>query len=291
MSRHGIIRILTAALATALLVCSCDLLNGVLHNGDRKVARVGRSYLYESDVVPLVPKGFSPADSSAMAEQYVKSWAVGKLMEQRAYEMLGSSERDVSQEVEEFRQRLLSYRYEKHYVEEHLDTVVTAEAAQEYYEKHPQNYKFPYTIIRARAIRISPKSPYYDAIKESYAVTSESGTAALEEMCAEADRYVDFGKQWVEVSALSRELGVEQASLEREIASKKAWETKIDGANWLICILDRAPSGSVTPIDYNLEDIKEAIISKRKQELLDSLEQELLEEALVNNKFKIFDNE
>lgn len=282
---------MTAVLATALLVCSCDLLNGVLHNGDRKVAKVGRNYLYESDVAPLLPKGISSVDSSAMVEQYVRSWAVGKLMEQRAQDSLASSERDVSREVNEFRQRLISYRYEKHYIEENLDTVVTPEAALEYYESHPQNYKYPYTIIRARAIRISPKSPYYDAIKESYTVTGESETAALEEMCAEADRYVDFGKQWVELSALSAELGLDKAELEREIASRRSWETKIDGSNWLICILGRFPAGSVTPLEYNIEEVREAIISKRKQELLNSLEQELLEEALVNNKFKIFDNE
>lgn len=60
-----------------LLLCislsSCRLYDS-LFKGD-VVARVGKDVLYSSDIESLGIRGFSPEDSAAMAERYIRSWA------------------------------------------------------------------------------------------------------------------------------------------------------------------------------------------------------------------------
>ena len=164
---------------------------------DRRVAKIGQEILYESDIVRIMPDGVSSADSAAMVSRYINTWALDRLLLLKAEEQLSKAERDVTAEVEEFRSTLLDFRFEKRWVEERLDTTVTLEEARLYYEEHPSGSIFPYPLVKARVIRISTGSPYYETVKGAYTVTSEQDVADLKELCySSAERYTDFGGEW-----------------------------------------------------------------------------------------------
>ena len=61
-----------------LLVSSCDYFKAPRE--PKAIARVGKSYLYESDIVNLVPKGTSKQDSIAIVKSFIGQWATKKLL-------------------------------------------------------------------------------------------------------------------------------------------------------------------------------------------------------------------
>jgi hypothetical protein len=283
-----------APLLFALLaVCSCNSV-GVLFSDitDSRVAAVGKNVLYRSELDKVIPEGVSPEDSVMMAERYINSWALGKLLLEEAVQRLPKEQKSVDDQVAEFRQNLLTFRYEKLCVAERLDTVVTREEAQEYYDSHRQEFVSPCSVIRGRVVRISKKSPFYPLIRDNYKSTNEADVAVLRQTAfSSAEKFTDFGGGWVPVSALARETGQSEAACEADLAKSSAYEKDIDGAHYLIFIQERTAPGAVSPLEYNMDKIGDILISRRKQEILSSLEQELLKDALENGKLKKYDNQ
>lgn len=278
-------------LLAVLPVCSCDMLGRLFSDSqDNKVAAVGKSALYRSDVEKIVPAGLPLEDSIKMAQQYIDNWALGELLLSEASERLSKEQKDISVQVAEFSKNLLTFRYEKLCVDERLDTVVTMEEAEAYYKENSADYVSQCSVIKGRVISISRKSPYYEMIRENYKSENGADVDLLEQTCfTAAQKYSDFGKRWVPASALAKELGIDVAECESDLSKSRAYEKDVDGQHFLVYIQDRTAPGEVSPMEYNYESISDVLISKRKKEILSSLEQELFENGLVNGKIKYYE--
>ena len=191
------------------------------------MAAIGRDVLYESDVVKLLPENVSSEDSVKMVRRYVDTWAMSKLMLLKAGKELSKSDRNVDAQIEDYRRNLLGFRYEKAYIEANLDTVVTDAEIGKYYQDHPANYVFPYSIVKARVARVSPKSPYYEMILGDFDAVEKDDVSRLEKICYDsAERYTDFGGKWIPVSTLAKEIDEDLLTCESEIAHKSLFEKK-----------------------------------------------------------------
>jgi hypothetical protein len=275
-----------ALLALVLLATSCSLFQS---RGD-VLAKVGKDVLYKSDVAKLVPPGTSPEDSAYMVDQYVRTWALVRLKTLKASEQLTPDERDISKEIESFRNDLLSFRYEKMFMESRIDTVVSEDQVEAYYEEHPQSFKYDYSVVKARYIVINVRSPYYSQIKELYKSKDEDKVAELTELSRSyAERYEDYGGRYVSIPQLAKDVGMIVSDLEEISAKQSSYIIEGEQKNTLIFFIDRYAPGTLTPMEFNEEKIKDAIISIRKQEILSKLEQDLLKEALENKKLQIYD--
>ena len=277
---------LCALMALVLLATSCSLFQS---RGD-VLAKIGKDVLYKSDVAKLVPPGTSPEDSAYMVDQYVQNWALVRLKTLKAAEQLTPDERDISKEIESFRNDLLSFRYEKMFMESRIDTVVSRDQIEAYYEEHPQSFKYDYPVVRARFIVINVRSPYYSQIKELYKSKDEDKVAELAELSRSyAERYEDYGGRYVSIPQLAKDVGMMVSDLEEISAKQSSYILEGEQKNTLIFFIDRYAPGELTPLEFNEEKIKDAIISIRKQEILSKLEQDLLKEALENKKLQIYD--
>mgnify|MGYP006344363465 FL=1 len=141
-------------LFSLILLTSCESI-GNLFSGD-KVARVGSYVLYERDLRSLIPLGTSKEDSIQMVQQYINSWAVQNLKQIQAEQELSSEEKDITAEIEEFKKTLLAYRYEKLYVEQRLDTLITEKECEDYYRENLHYFISSTPIFKARVIKINP---------------------------------------------------------------------------------------------------------------------------------------
>jgi len=280
-------RRLSILLVLLLSVTSCNLMEKIFHNGGDVVARVGNDVLYSYEIAKLIPAGTPASDSLRMVEQYVHSWAFNKLLMEKAVKTLPKSEKDITAEIDEFRKDLLTFRYEKFYLEQRLDTLVTAEEKREWYEAHRSEFVTNCSVIKVRVARISTKSPYYVEIKEQFNAFYSNEVKQLEELCyASSEKYTDFGKVWIPATMLASELGISNSQCESLLSGGRLQETDVDNTHFLIYVTDRVSPGSISPLEYNSELIHEMIISKRKQDLLVTLEQDLFDEALGSKHYK-----
>ena len=161
--RKGLVIAVMGIVLTA--ITSCRTISSLLHD-DGVVAQVNDVKLYRAELNALIPKGMSPADSAELAQKYINSWASDLVYLKVAEQQLSKSEKDVTKELEDYRKSLLKYRYEQLYVNERLDTTVTEDAVQEYYDAHPEKFILKRPLLRARYLNIQKDSPALKQLKD-----------------------------------------------------------------------------------------------------------------------------
>lgn len=283
MTKPGPIILILVLLSITLQ--SCKYLE--FRSRDNFVAQVGNQYLYEKDIQNLIPPGTSHNDSITMLRQYINSWALKHLLLSKAQEELSKTDKDVEKELEEYKNSLIAYRYEKQYIETRLDTLITEQEAREFYLNNSQNVELHNSVVKGRVIKISSDSPNLERIKNLYKASTLEEIDELEQLCYNsADKFTNFENSWVDLSTVARELPLDLYWCENEIKTANYIETKDSLYNYFAFFTEKFGPGETPPFEFYLPKIKEIIIGKRKQTLIKDLEKELINEALRNNTIK-----
>lgn len=282
-----IIRYITIAVLAAATV-SCTFLHD-----DQLVAKVGRNKLYRSEVVKYIPAGLPESDSLALAQQYIKAWAGELIINEMASKQLSKSEMDVSREVQEYKSSLLKYRYEQHYIADRLDTVVTDEQILAHYQANPSLYTLSIPIAKARYLRIPHTSPMKEQLKEMMASQDPYEAYMLDSLSySNASKFTRYGDGWVDMITLARDFGTDYGTLVDSIKDSYIDIVDQQGVEHIAYLESYVPSGKVPPVDYCKDKVRDVIISQRKYALSSNLEQDLLDDAIKQGNFVIYeDNE
>lgn len=270
------------------MFASCKAISDFLDDGEI-VARVGEAKLMMEELQKVIPNGISPDDSSLLAKQYISSWALDHVYMEVAENQLSESERDVSQELETYRRSLLKYRYEQLFVNQRLDTLVSEEQINDFYEKNSERFVLKQAIVKARFMSLPADSPNLKMIQKKMESDDPADVMEADSMAyLSAFKFATWDDAWIDAATLAKEFGAESSSV---IATmKKGWVERTDTNNVksLAYILDITPSGKMAPVEYSAPFIKDMIISARKQTLLSTLEQDLMKDARESGKFEIF---
>ncbi len=280
-------KITTTILAFLLLLSSCQVYDRIF-KGD-VVARVGKEVLYVSDIKDLGIKGFSPEDSLQIVQRYVYSWAKSRLLVDMAESHLSKADRDVSAQLEEYRQQLLVYRYEQKYVQNRLDTLITEDEYLQYYQSNPESFYAQTPLIRGLYIKISNNSPNIKMIKSLYRTQNEDERDRLAELSyVSAEKSSFFYDTWMSINVLSQRLDISQGEIQSRFDSHNFMEKSYMGYTYLIYAREYISKGDLLPYEYCRSSIRDIILSKRKQELITSLERNLLNDAISSNKLILY---
>lgn len=258
-----------------------------MHDDD-VVARVGTYKLYKTELASIVPPGLSPEDSTALAHQYIDSWAQDMVYLEIAEKELSKEEKDVSTQLEDYRRALLKFRYEQRYVNERLDTAVSDSQIRKYYENHSDSYTLNYPIVKARFMRIAADSPDVDRLKAVMSSSDESEYSQMDSLAfGVAEKYTDFGESWIDVSILAREFGEDYASLLSRMSGSFI-QSVVSGRLNIAFVEDILYAGTIPPEEYCAGRIRDVILSVRKQELVSALERDLLKQARDKGDYVIY---
>lgn len=267
---------------------SCRAISS-LFNEEDVVAEVNGVTLSRAELDKVIPRGIMPEDSARLARQYITRWASDRIYQKKAEEKLSAADKDVSKELEEYRQSLLKYRYEQLYVNERLDTNVTDEQIQDYYEAHLEKFVLERPIVKARYLDIGEDSPMLGQIKKRMSSKDVNDFYEADSLAySSAYKFETWEDDWIDIIVLAREYSVDYSEIVHGI--KNGWMESVDttGRLHLAYISGMMRKGETAPLDFCTERIKDIILSVRKHELLLSLEQELLEDARKNGQFVIY---
>ena len=266
---------------------SCRAISDFLRN-DEVVAEVGKERLYRSDLDAIVPKGLAVEDSVRLARQYINVWASDRVYLSIAEQQLSKAEKDVTRELEEYRVSLLKYRYEQLYVNERLDTAVSDDLVEEYYNSHQEKFVLNRPLVKARFLSISADSPAKDQIRKRMSSSDVEDLIEADSLAySSAFKFTTWADEWVDVTVLSREFPMDYESMLSQVKNKWIEKTDTLGVTRLAYIHEIMKKGEVAPLDYSAPAIKDIIISSRKQTLISTLEQDLLKDARENGQFVI----
>ena len=283
-----VLRFIAILMIVLPALSSCKAITSFF-SGDEIVAEVGAEKLYRSEIDKVLPKGLAPEDSTRLALQYIATWASDLVYINIAEEQLSKSEKDVTKELEDYRKSLLKYRYEQLYVNERLDTAVTDEQVKDYYESHQDKFVLQRPVVKARYLAVFSDSPAKEQIRRRMSSSDVNVLVEADSLAySAAHRYTSWNDEWIDVTILAREFDMDYPSM---LSRKKGDWVEIDGEDGLsrlAYIADIVEEGELAPVEHVQQNIRDMIISSRKQKLIATLEQDLLKDARDNGKFVIF---
>lgn len=279
-------RSITIICGFLLILFSCNLRENV---GDDVVARIGDDYLLFSELSENVSKGLNKEDSLVAASSYIKKWLENKLMLQKAELNLKDDIKAFEQELEDYRRTLMVYAYEKELIREKLDTNVTDEEIEAYYNASLQRFKLKEDILQLKYAKFP--IPFQGEPKLKELLTSED-IEQQEELRSYCEKYALAyhldNSSWVTLNNFLKELP--QLTHEKGFLRQKAYTQQQDSsAFYFIYTNDVKFKGDVAPIGYEKNNIKRVIINKRKQELKKQIRVDLYREALLKKEIEIYE--
>ena len=286
--RRGVVIAILGIVLSALT--SCRAISSLLHDHG-VVAQAEGVKLYRAELDALIPKGLSPEDSTELARKYITTWASDLIYQKVAQQQLSKSERDVTKELEDYRKSLLKYRYEQLYVNERLDTAVADELVEEYYAAHPEKFMLKRPLLRARYLNIAKDSPAIKSLKKMMKSSDPNVLVEADSVAySVALKFTTWNNEWIDAAVLAGEFGTDYNTMLQSI--NNGWIESADTTGYLklAYIPEILHKGELAPIEYSAPDIKDIILSARKQALIATLERDLLNDARENGNFIIYED-
>jgi hypothetical protein len=275
-------------LTALLLITSCSDLTQT--NNRVVVAKAGDKFLYRDELPDLAGNGMSREDSISIVRNYIDRWIKRELMMSRAEINLTEGYiAEIDQKLEETRENLMIYQYEQQMILQRMDTLVSQVQIENYYAETLQTFNLNNAIIKALFMKIPMEAPNIDRVRSWYRSDSQENLQNLESYCYQfADKFDDFGEQWINLNFLIREIPSEIEDQSRFLRNNEYFETSDSLYYYFVRIRDFRLRGSVAPVEFVFDDIKNIILNNRKIDFLQDLEDGIYNEALKENMFRIY---
>ena len=278
---------ITIFLLSAMVV-SCDYFKAP--KKPKALARVGESYLFQDDIVDLVPKGTSKKDSIAIVKSFIDRWATQKLLFEAAQRNIGKDK------VSEFSALIDQYKvdlYTKDYIESlvirQIDTVVTEVQIEEYYAKNKQYFKNSSELVKLRYINLVKENPKFAKIKSKFSSFTKKDRKELEQLAVQFKSYAFNDSIWVDINQVYEKIPfINLENKQKYISSGMNFQYPDSTTVWLVKVNNVLPKDSPTPLEFLKPTIKQIIINNRKLELINTIEKEITNDAIKDNKYEIY---
>ncbi len=256
---------------------------------EKPLARVHNKFLYKSEMKSLFNSTISKEDSIVVARNYINDWIKKQLLVQKAELNLNEESKDIEKQIEDYRSSLLIFKYKQELIKQKLDTVITSEEIENYYNEYSGNFILNFNIVKALYLKISKEAPGIDKIKRWYKSTDAEDLSRLEDYCYQyATKYDDFNNSWIPFNNLLIEIPTNIGDQERYLKYNTYIETEDDLYYYFVKINEFSLKSTIQPLEYAKSKIKSILLNKRKFTFLEELENSVYNDALNHNEFVIY---
>ena len=253
------------------------------------VARVNDNYLYLSDIEKLISENISPEDSLLIVNNYITRWATQQLLIDQAKINLTSENLErFDRLVEEYKNDLLTDAYKNVVVGRQMDSVVSEQEFQTYYQKHKENFKLNDVLLKMRYIQLPVNNTNSEEIKEKFTRFNAKDKEALSDQSFVFVSSNLNDSVWIKKDNLLENLPILRGENEQVLKKSNFVQLKDSLGVYLVKIEDILGLNETAPISYIKPTLKQIILNKRKLELIKKFETDITRDAIENNKFEIY---
>lgn len=253
------------------------------------VAKVGDKVLTLKDLERDLPDYLDKDDSVLWAEDYIKKWVERELLLMKAEENLSDQMKDVTKELDEYRNSLIIFRYKNELLKQKLDTAVSDTAITNYFNAHRESFILNQNIVRAIYIKVPVEVASPESLKDLCATEDPDKLARLNDYCLSyAKAYDRFNDRWVPADLVLKDIPMEIRDQDKLIQRSRFIESSDANYYYLVCIRDYRLTGQVAPMDYVKTQIKNLILNQQKLKFLKQIDKDVYTEGIDKNKVKLY---
>ena len=271
-----------------LLACSCNYFNP--QKKPQAVARVGKNYLYKSDIATLIPAGTSKQDSSLLVRDFTDRWASQKLLIEAAEKNLSDAKKAAYNAlIKQYKVDLYTSAYIEEVIKNTVDTIVGEPELKKYYNENKENFKTNGSLVRLRFINLSKNNPRFETIKSKFFNYTKSDKNFWKTYALQSKIFAMNDTVWVDMSQVYLKLPfITPDNRDVFIVAGKKIEKEVKNDVYLVKITNVIDKNQISPYDYIKPTLKEVLLNRRKLELIKKFEKDITNDAIKNNDYEIY---
>jgi len=253
------------------------------------VARVYDDYLYKTDLIGIVPAGTSSRDSISIIKNYINNWIKQKLVIHNAEENLSDKQKDFEKQLEDYKNSLIVFNYEKELIQQKLDTAISDTAITAYYEKNTKDFLLKDNIVKVWYVKLPLSSSNAATAKALYKSETAAAKQTLEDYCKKyAVNYYLDDSTWLYFNDLLKEIPIKTYNQEDYLKYHRYIEMEDSLYSYYVNIKGFQVKESVSPLSFEKENVRKIILNKRKLKLIEDMQDNVYKDALKNKDFEIY---
>ena len=271
-----------------LLIISCELEN---NSKEDPIARVNDNFLFFSDIQESLDENMSQNDSMLAVNNAINNWASKKLLYEKAiFNLSNSKQNELDLLVKSYESDLYISNYEKEWLKTRVDTIVSNDQLQSYYNENKNKFRLRQDILLARFIELPIENFNKTQIVRSFRRLNFQDKIYLDSISLQFKSSFINDSVWLIPELFFNKFKIEnKIKYNRYLRKKSFFEIKDLESLYLVYISDILRKNDYAPMSYVKPTLVQILLNKRKLEMKKQLKTDILKQGIAENNFEIYD--
>lgn len=271
-----------------LLIISCEFEN---NSKEEPIARVNDNFLFFSDLQESLDENMSQNDSILAVNSAINNWASKKLLYEKAiFNLSNSKQNELDQLVRSYESDLYISNYEKEWLKTRVDTIVSNDQLQSYYNDNKNKFRLRQDILLARFIELPIENFNKTQIVRSFRRLNFQDKIYLDSISLQFKSSFINDSVWLRPELFFNKFKIEnKAKYNRYLKKKSFFEIKDLESLYLVYISDIQKKNDYAPMSYVKPTLVQILLNKRKLEMKKQLKTDILKQGISEKNFEIYD--
>ena len=271
-----------------LLIISCEFEN---NSKEEPIARVNDNFLFFSEIQESLDENMSQNDSMLAVNNAINNWASKKLLYEKAiFNLSNSKQNELDQLVRSYESDLYISNYEKEWLKTRVDTIVSNDQLQSYYNDNKNKFRLRQDILLARFIELPIENFNKTQIVSSFRRLNFQDKIYLDSISLQFKSSFINDSVWLRPELFFNKFKIEnKAKYNRYLKKKSFFEIKDLESLYLVYISDIQKKNDYAPMSYVKPTLVQILLNKRKLDMKKQLKTDILKQGISEKNFEIYD--
>ena len=257
----------------------------------KALARVGEKYLFKEDVKALMGKNLSPEDSTSFVNNYINTWASKQLLLDKAKINLPEEKlAEYDAFVSDYRTDLYTRAYKEALMQQVNDSTVSQEELERFYASEKENFRLKEMLVKLRFVALPKDFINKVEVAERLKNFGEKDQMVLDSISVQFRKTSFNDSIWITASRIIDEIPpLTFENVEKQLKKSQFLNLEDDNGVYLAKILDVRSVDEIAPLSFIEPTIEQVLLSRRKLDFIRNLETEVIDEAIKEKEFEVYD--
>ena len=174
-------------------------------------------------------------------------------------------------------------------IQQKLDTIVSETEIKDYYNQHEDIFLLKKPILKISYIKLPQTAPKLETVKKLFVSKDLRDRDLLEKYCFKySPSFSLLDTNWHYVDDLEKYLPMEKLGEDNFQRLNRIFQISENNTLYLLILRDSKFKDSLSPLNFERENIKSMILNQRKLKLISQMEREVFREAQKNNELEVY---
>ena len=254
------------------------------------LARVGESYLYEKDVIPLMYDGITKQDSVSVVTNYINNWASKQLLLSKAKINLPEEKlAEFNALVADYQTDLYTRAYKDALVGQAGDSTVTKSEMRSFYEQEKENFRLKERLVKIRFVQLPKQFLNKETVIKKIKRVDADDVSYLDSIGVQFKKLNFNDSIWVSASRVMEEIPpLTVENQDKYLKKSQFFELEDALGVYLAKVEDVRKINDIAPLLFIEPTITQVLLNRRKLDYIRRLETDIIDEAIKENEFEVY---